>query len=70
MLRFIRKFYKPKVVEESPQPPQIKERVSFLEGEQGLVISILEVIDGKLYQVLRENGQTIWLRPEEIHSAK
>lgn len=36
------------------------------EGLDGLVIAILEVVEGKLYQVLRDDGKSLWLRPEEL----
>lgn len=50
--------------------PRIRDTVTIhLEGSEGLdglVIAILEVVEGKLYQVLRDDGKSLWLRPEEL----
>lgn len=50
--------------------PRIHDTITIhLEGSEGLngiIIAILEVVEGKLYQVLRDDGKSLWLRPEEL----
>ena len=64
------KLFRKKKVEVEPRIPMIHDTITIhLEGSEGLdglVIAILEVVEGKLYQVLRDDGKSLWLRPEEL----
>lgn len=65
-IQMLKLFRKKKVEVE----PRIRDTVTIhhegSEGRDGLVIAILEVVEGKLYQVLRDDGKGLWLRPEEL----
>lgn len=64
------KLFRKKEVEVEPRIPKIHDAVTIhfkgSEGLDGIIISILEVVEGKLYQVLRDDGKSLWLRPEEL----